>query len=115
MDKFFEMLIDISKPAQHLLNHLRNINIHLNIVTIGDYDEMTKNEKRNFYRNLKPLKELDLVRKVTKFEMLDKDLINIIYEFDKHTYMVNPHMIKPINDKLAFQIWDLLPSHVKKE
>lgn len=98
----------LSKASKHLFNNLRHINLALNIITIDDYDEFSESKKRSFHRALQQLKKEKLVREVKSFEMLEDDSYIIEHKFPKHTYMLNPYLLRPLKHQLASKIWDLI-------
>lgn len=101
-----DKLVTVSKAAAVLFNDLKNNRCpDTNVVTMGDWGELTPSEIRSAYRKISELKKADLIVGV---EAVDGK----INKPPKFTYMINPYYIKPWEYDKAKTGWELLGGKV---
>jgi hypothetical protein len=103
-DDIFDLLDRVSKRAFHLFNELKTRRNENNNLVVYPTCELSKTQRETFSRQLKELREVNLVR-IAKRQMAGQDLRRP-YVTDKQTYMLNPELLKCWNYKDAALLWD---------
>jgi len=116
-DSFLNILILLSKRSQGLLNDMRHSNIYTGIVHVSEYNKMNQNQKRVFQRQIRELKKYKIIRKIVSFKSPKNNIASNeeIIHVPKHTYMIDPFLIKPIDNEIARAIWNQLEEKQNKE
>lgn len=100
----FDLLDQVSKGAISIFRKLkfeRNEKIN---VAFYDTSALTKTQKETFSRNLRELKVVDLVRVLPK--VVNSLVPNMVYNYGKHTYIINPEMLRCFNHDEAEYLWN---------
>lgn len=99
----FDLLDKVSKGAFHVFRELKfNRNEDNNTVHYPTV-EWSKTKRETFSRQLKELRDVDLVRVVKK--SIESYRPNITYQFERQTYIINPAFIKCWDSVEADWLW----------
>jgi hypothetical protein len=105
----FDLLDKVSKRAFSVFNNLKfNRKLDNNICTYIAIGEMAKTEKETLSRNLTELKNVGLIRSVTKKIIQNKDDPNKVHYFEhyRRTYIINPELIRCRDHDEAEYLWN---------
>ena len=108
----FDRLAVISKSATILFNDIKlKSDPKLGIAVMEVFENYDKVKMRSTYKRLSELRKIDLIQKIKKVRIKDpniQDLDTLTIPTEKHSYMINPHLLKPKKYTYASSLWEAL-------
>lgn len=100
----FDLLDEVSKGAFSVFNQLKyNRDEDNNTIYYPIPDGLTKSQTETRYRNIRELKKVGLIGSM-KVEAAGF-IPNTVYKFKKHTYIINPDMLRCWKYDEAMHLW----------
>lgn len=103
----FDLLDQVSKGAFSVFNNLKfNRSEENNITQYTSTEEMTKTDKEVLSRRIRELKNVGLIRSLSKKMAIPGADPNCHSQDPRKTFIINPEMIRCIQHDVAVNLWN---------
>jgi hypothetical protein len=96
----FDRLALVSAPAVKLFAEMKEHRDYRTGRLVYEHNFKKPSHRTRFYQKLKELKDQEIIKRIK--------VSNEYIKVRKHTYLINPYLIKPLNYSEAIELWNKL-------